>query len=84
MIDVELLAEVYAELLGGRQTSFGLGPRTVVQDGGAVAAPLRRPAPLPPVLTAAEEAAHATFVAEMGSKAIWLQYGEAAERRAAG
>lgn len=76
MIDVELLAEVYAELLGGRQTSFGLGPRAAARDAGGLAAkPLRRPAPLPPALTVAEATAHAAFVEEMGSKAIWLTYG---------
>ena len=85
MIDVELLAEVYAELLGGRQTSFGLGPRTAARDaGGGVAKPLRRPAPLPSVLSAAEEAAHAAFVEGMGPKAIWLQYGPGEAQRAAG
>ena len=85
MIDVELLAEVYAELLGGRQTSFGLGPRAAVRDlGGPAARPLQRPAPLPPALTPAEEAAHAAFVEGMGPKAIWLQYGAGDALRAAG
>jgi DNA polymerase III subunit epsilon len=85
MIDVELLAEVYAELCGGRQTSFGLGPRILQPQGvGTIAVPLRRPAPLPPAITAAEEAAHAAFVAEMGAKALWLQYTAAPdEQRAA-
>ncbi len=53
MIDVELLAEVYAELLGGRQTSLGLGARVVNLHRDAVAKPLQRPAPLPSALTAA-------------------------------
>lgn len=81
MIDVELLAEVYAELLGGRQTSFGLGPRIATAAGpAAVAAPLRRTIALPPALTAEEDAAHAAFIAEMGPKAIWLKYGMGAEQ----
>ncbi len=85
MIDVELLAEVYAELLGGRQTSFGLGPRIAVQPGGGrVVTPLRRPVPLLPALTAEEDTAHAAFVEGMGPKAIWLRYGMAAEAQAAG
>ena len=83
MIDVELLAEVYAELSGGRQTSFGLGPRAAVQVAGGAVAPLRRTVALPPAITAYEEAAHAGFVDVMGPKAIWLHYG-AEERRAAG
>ena len=83
MSDVELLAEVYAELSGGRQTSFGLGPRAAVQVAGGAVAPLRRTVALPPAITADEEAAHAGFVDGMGPKAIWLHYG-AEERRAAG
>ena len=85
MIDVELLAEVYAELSGGRQTSFGLGPRAPAREaGGIVAKPLQRPAPLPSALTPEEDAAHATFVDGMGPKAIWLQYAAAEAQRAAG
>ncbi len=84
MIDVELLAEVYAELSGGRQTSFGLGPRVAVQtSGGIAAAPLRRTVPLPPAITAEEDAAHAAFIEGMGAKAIWLKYGSAEPQRAA-
>ena len=83
MIDVELLAEVYAELLGGRQTSFGLAPRAPVQQGsGTVPTPLRRPAPLPPATVAAEMAAHARFVETLGPKALGLQYGTGADGRA--
>ena len=84
MVDVELLAEVYAELLGGRQTSLGLGARVVSLHRDTVAKPLQRPAPLPPVLTAAEDAAHAAFVATLGPKALWLSYGEAVRESAAG
>jgi len=84
MIDVELLAEVYAELLGGRQTSLGLGTRVVNLHRDAVVVPLRRPAPLPPALSVAEEAAHAAFVATLGPKALWLNYGEAARESAVG
>ncbi len=85
MIDVELLAEVYAELLGGRQTSLGLGTRVVNLRRGETAAPtLRRPAPLPSALSAAEAAAHASFVATLGPKALWLGYDEPARESAAG
>ncbi len=83
MIDVELLAEVYAELLGGRQTSLGLGARAANPQGGPiVAAPLRRPAPLPSALTPAEEQAHAGFVETLGPKALWLNYGVGGEKAA--
>ncbi len=85
MIDVELLAEVYAELCGGRQTSFGLGPRVAALAAGAtVAAPLLRTVALPPAITAEEDAAHAAFIEGMGAKAIWLKYRPIPEQRAAG
>jgi DNA polymerase-3 subunit epsilon len=73
LIDAGLLAEVYVELLGGRQTRLHLAPA----DGGrAAAAVLRtarpRPSPLPGLLTAAEREAHARFIAaELGDDAIW-------------
>jgi len=77
LLDAELLAEVYSELLGGRQASLmGLveeqseAPRLVVAAKAARA----RPAPLAPRITSAEQEAHAAFVAAMGEKALWLKY----------
>jgi DNA polymerase-3 subunit epsilon len=78
LLDAELLAEVYSELLGGRQAMLvGLvdeenaAPRLL--SGEKIIA-RQRPAPLPPLLTADEWAAHVTFIAEMGEKAIWTSY----------
>ena len=76
LVDAEILAEVYAELLGGRQTSLvlgsrGEGPRTM---GKVVIAP--RPRPLAPPTTQGERDAHAAFVATLGPQALWLSYGE--------
>lgn len=90
LLDAELLAEVYGELLGGKQASLiGLvedvseAPRLV--SAAAVAA-RPRPAPLPARVTAAEAEAHAAFVAGLGDKAIWLTYeardGAASEKAA--
>ena len=81
LLDAELLAEVYSELLGGRQaTLIGLveetteAPRLVVEARAAHP----RPVPLPPRISAAESEAHAAFVAALGEKAIWLKYAEVA------
>lgn len=75
LMDAELLAEVYIELIGGRQTSLGLTDareRTdrAVRRHGVLR---ERPAPLPPRTDAESEAAHAAFIAEMGDKALWLR-----------
>ena len=76
LLDSEILAEVYLELIGGRQPDLVLAPVTatrskgVAQEGGAWR-PGPRPAPLPSRLTADEAAAHAKFVEGLGDAAIW-------------
>ncbi len=76
LLDAEILAEVYLELIGGRQAQLGLaestGTRTTGIDG--VAAVRARPAPLTSPLTDAERTAHAQFVATLGDNAIWRNY----------
>ncbi len=88
LLDAELLAEVYSELLGGRQaTLIGLvedsseAPRLVVS---APIAARPRPQPLPSRLSDAERDAHGAFVTALGEKAIWLSYrdGDGKERPA--
>lgn len=78
LLDSEILAEVYLELIGGRQPDFGLAPAAAAPAlrGPALSAaprPQRRPRPLPPRITEAEAAAHAAFVAGMGPGALWLK-----------
>jgi DNA polymerase III subunit epsilon len=80
LLDSQLLAEVYLELLGGRQTGLDIGSTSntdrKMQTGGRAQAPRRsRPAPLPARLTQAEAEAHAAFVARMGDTAIWSREG---------
>lgn len=73
LLDSEILAEVYLELIGGRQPDFGLA--TAATGGGAAAdddwRPQARPSPLPARITAEEQAAHDTFVEKMGDSALW-------------
>ncbi len=76
LIDARLLADVYAELLGGRQTTLGLGARVVELRRDATCESRQRPVPLPERLTAAERAAHAAFVATLGPGAIWLTWAD--------
>lgn len=79
LLDSELLAEVYLELIGGRQPDFGLAAattpdRTQANPRSVQHRPARpRPHPLPPRLTEAEEAAHRAFVEKMGPTALWAQ-----------
>ena len=79
LLDSELLAEVYLELIGGRQPDLVLVSAASPQEGAVESGPLRprapRPHPLPPRLTEDEQNAHAEFVARMGDKSIWRRYG---------
>ena len=79
LLDSELLAEVYIELIGGKQTALGFGGGSDVGSGGTTVTQIveiiDRAAPLPPRLTEEEAAAHAQMVAKMGEKAIWAKYG---------
>lgn len=75
LLDSELLAEVYLELIGGRQTALILEATRTKRTATTVAAPIlqHRPSPLPPRLTQDERQAHAVFVAGLGEQAIWKQ-----------
>ena len=73
LLDAELLAEVYLELIGARQAMLGLASAgTAVTTRGTVAVVRTRPQPLPVRLTADETAVHASFIATLGEKlAVW-------------
>lgn len=76
LLDSEILADVYLELIGGRQPDFGLASQpTKSASSAALQAddwrPRPRPEPLPSRLTEDEAAAHAVFVAKLGDSALW-------------
>lgn len=73
LLDSEILAEVYLELIGGRQPDFDLGSaQSAVKDHAEPAwRPQPRPNPLPPRISEGERAAHQAFVDQMGEKALW-------------
>lgn len=80
LLDSEILAEVYLELIGGRQPDFALATAQTQPQKSTVQAetdwrPRPRLVPLPSRLTEEEAAAHAAFVAKMGDGAIWLKRG---------
>jgi len=76
LLDAELLAEVYVELIGARQAQLGLVVATaspIVVHNFAVSSKTR-PVPLPSRLTDDERTAHRIFVAALGAKAVWTDY----------
>lgn len=75
LLDAEILAEVYLEMISARQARLGLEAEDEVLGAASVAAVVRaRPVPLLPRLTAEERSAHARFVATLGAAPIWAQY----------
>ncbi|MCU0909212.1 MAG: DNA polymerase III subunit epsilon [Rhodobacteraceae bacterium] len=75
LLDSEILAEVYLELVGGRQPGLALATTAQRSAAAARGAPLpRRPNPLPARLTDEERAAHEAFVAKMGDAAVWRRF----------
>lgn len=80
LLDSEILAEVYLELVGGRQPDFGLSKSSGDADkpkaGVALVddwRPRPRSTPLAPRITSDELEAHAGFVAKLGDQSIWAK-----------
>ncbi|MGH1369943.1 MAG: DNA polymerase III subunit epsilon [Maritimibacter sp.] len=75
LLDSEILAEVYLELIGGRQPGLVLGAdekktETVVEMDSTWR-PRPRTEPLPSRLSDEEQEAHARFVDKLGEDALW-------------
>ena len=83
LLDAELLAEVYAELIGGRQARLGLVNEEVAVATAVATGARVRPVPLPALLMDAERDAHLRFVGELGDSAVWRDYLAGAEIDAA-
>ncbi len=76
LLDAQLLAEVYIELIGGRQGSLFLGDFEEGNTGNAIVISVRgpRPTPLPSRLSDADLAAHAALIGHFEGRPIWLDY----------
>jgi DNA polymerase III subunit epsilon len=75
LLDAELLAEVYVELIGARQAQLVLSQTTT--PGQTIGEPIivrARPVPLETTITAEDRAAHRAFIATLGENAIWREY----------
>jgi DNA polymerase III subunit epsilon len=76
LLDAELLADVYLELIGGRQTALllGLSPARHKTSAQMTARTSRaRPRELPERLTEQETASHNAMIASLGADALWLK-----------
>lgn len=77
LLDSEILAEVYLELIGGRQPDLILATQQQGRPEPEAPEdwrPRPRPEPLPPRLTPEEAAAHDAFVGKLGNAAIWRKH----------
>jgi DNA polymerase-3 subunit epsilon len=77
LLDAEILAEVYIELIGGRQVGFDLSLRPAARSRaaqGQIAAQDARPRTLISRLTEAERAAHEAFIQSLGPNTLWREY----------
>ena len=80
LLDSEILAEVYLELIGGRQVGLALTaevimPTSDIRVSRALATP--RPSPLPSRLDEATLVAHASLLKTLGLEPLWNYYDEA-------
>jgi DNA polymerase-3 subunit epsilon len=77
LLDAEILADVYLELIEGRQAQLilvGSGNGGMAVGAGRAIVLRPRPIALPPRLREDDLAAHALFRASLGEKAIWNDY----------
>src|SRR4051795_11200278 len=76
LLDAELLAEVYIDLIGARQSQLILAADSIdIRIGAGGEMPRRqRTEPLAPRLTDADREAHRAFVATLGEKSIWKDF----------
>lgn len=73
LLDSEILAEVYLELIGGRQPGFGLADanNTIERKVDKERQVFKRAKPLKTRLTLKEQEAHTAFVKKLGKNALW-------------
>lgn len=80
LLDAELLAEVYLQLVGGHQPGFDLSLRKdsapAANEGATIKSAARvRPQPLPAIIGSAEIEAHSAFIATL-KEPLWRLYEE--------
>jgi DNA polymerase-3 subunit epsilon len=75
LVDAQILAEVYLELLGGRQSSLALASGLTASSAALQSVHVPpRPRRLPPRLREADLQAHAQLMATLGDAPIWSRF----------
>lgn len=78
LLDSQILAEVYLELIGGRQPDFALATAATPNRSAVIVETGWKPRPratsLPSRLSEDEAAAHAAMVRSLGDKALWRRH----------
>lgn len=75
LLDAELLAEVYVELIGARQAMLTLGDAAADIGARVVSTPIRvRPVPLAPRVSEIDRALHEEFIAGLDGTPVWRDY----------
>jgi len=76
LLDAELLAEVYIDLIGARQSQLILAAevRHITEAGIGEMPRRQRQVPLAARLSDEERLAHRAFIASLGDKAIWNEF----------
>jgi len=76
LLDSQILAEVYLELLGGRQPGLVLSVVQTDSEQNVTGqyTPPKRPTPLSSRLTEVESKAHAEFVEKLGESSVWNKF----------
>lgn len=81
LLDAELLADVYIEMLGGKQATLGLARDETIAESnieqivGTNSVARQRPKPLPGRLTDDDLERHRKFVDTLGESALWHKVG---------
>ncbi|MEM0985687.1 MAG: DNA polymerase III subunit epsilon [Pseudomonadota bacterium] len=73
LLDSQLLADVYLELLGGRARAFDFSGEGGTGKGKDRPPAKPRPKPLKPLITSAEKKAHAAFIDSLRGTPLWKQ-----------
>jgi len=74
LLDAGILAEVYAELTGGRQATLVFGPGAASTGTGGASLRAQRPHPRPAQLSIEELVRHRAFAATLGAAPVWDAY----------